>query len=208
MAGLTSTAQAAPAPEGAAASPRITTKHVCASPRAHRASCDAVKRTDSAAAANTRRMASAMAAAGGVKPAAAAATAPSGYGPAGIRSAYKLTTTSTRTVAIVDAYDDPTAEADLAVYRSQFTGLSACTTDNGCFKKINQIGGTSSYPAVDAGWAEEISLDLDMVSATCPDCNILLVEVTARQAMCCGWLTWDCRRSAMRTYWCGCRNSR
>jgi subtilase family serine protease len=177
MAGLTSTAQAAPAPapEGAAASPRITTKHVCASPRAHRASCDAVKRTDAAAAANTRRMASAMAAAGGVKPAAAAT--PSGYGPADIQSAYKLAGASSggRTVAIVDAYDDPTAASDLAVYRSTY-GLPACGA--GCFTKINQTGGTS-YPATDAGWAEEISLDLDMVSATCPDCKILLVEANS-----------------------------
>src|SRR3954454_15846760 len=107
MAGLTSTAQAAPAPapapEGAAASPRITTKHVCASPRAHRASCDAVKRTDATAAANTRRMASAMAAAGGVTP--KATTTPSGYGPVDIQSAYKLVGKSSagRTVAIVDA---------------------------------------------------------------------------------------------------------
>src|SRR3954468_9795052 len=175
MAGLTSTAQAAPAPAGAAASPRITTKHVCASPRAHRASCDAIKRTDATAAADTQRIASAMAAPGGVKPAAAAT--PSGYGPAEIQSAYKLAGASSggRTVAIVDAYDDPTAASDLAVYRSTY-GLPACGA--GCFTKINQTGGTS-YPATDAGWAEEISLDLDMVSATCPDCKILLVEANS-----------------------------
>src|SRR5207248_9545163 len=79
-----------------------------------------------------------------------------------------------KTVAIVDAFDDPNAESDLAVYRSQY-GLSACTTGNGCFKKVDQTGGTT-YPAADAGWSEEISLDLDMVSAICPKCNILLVE--------------------------------
>jgi subtilase family serine protease len=77
----------------------------------------------------------------------------------------------------VDAYDDPNAESDLAVYRSQF-GLSACTTANGCFKKVNQSGGTS-YPSGNTGWAEEISLDLDMVSAVCPNCHILLVEGTS-----------------------------
>jgi subtilase family serine protease len=104
----------------------------------------------------------------------AAAATPAGYGPSDLRSAYKLTTTTTRTVAIVDAYDDPNAESDLAVYRGQL-GLPPCTTDNGCFTKIDQNGGTSS-PAADVGWAEEISLDLDMVSATCPDCHILLVE--------------------------------
>lgn len=104
---------------------------------------------------------------------------PSGLNPADIRSAYALTSSSSggRTVAIVDAYNDPTAEADLGVYRSQF-GLSSCTTSNGCFRKVSQTGSTTSLPATDAGWATEISLDLDMVSATCPDCKILLVEAT------------------------------
>jgi subtilase family serine protease len=102
------------------------------------------------------------------------AVTPAGYGPADIRSAYNLTTSSTKTVAIVDAYDDPTAEADLSTYRSHY-GLPACTTANGCFKKVNQTGG-NAYPRKDGGWAEEISLDLDMVSAACPSCHILLVE--------------------------------
>jgi subtilase family serine protease len=105
-----------------------------------------------------------------------ASSGPSGYNPADIRAAYNLGSASGsgRTVAIVDAYDDPTAESDLAVYRSQF-GLSACTTANGCFRKVNQRGGTTP-PRANAGWATEISLDLDMVSAACPDCHILLVE--------------------------------
>jgi len=80
-------------------------------------------------------------------------------------------------VAIVDAYDDPAAESDLAVYRSTY-GLPACTTANGCFRKVNQGGGTS-YPGADSGWAAEISLDLDVVSAICPRCHILLVEASS-----------------------------
>ncbi|GHO70528.1 peptidase S8 [Ktedonobacter sp. SOSP1-52] len=110
----------------------------------------------------------------GVKP---NASSPSGYNPADLQSAYKLPSASAgsgQTVAIVDAYDDPNAESDLAVYRSHF-GLPACTTANGCFRKVNQTGGTS-YPRANSGWAEEISLDLDMVSAICPNCHILLVE--------------------------------
>lgn len=63
------------------------------------------------------------------------------------------------------------------MYRSEF-GLPACTTANGCFRKVNQTGGTS-YPTTDAGWAQEISLDLDMVSAICPNCKILLVEANS-----------------------------
>ena len=101
---------------------------------------------------------------------------PAGYGPSDIRSAYNLGSASGsgRTVAIVDAYDDPTAAADLNVYRSTY-GLPACTAANGCFRKVSQTG-TTSYPSKNAGWATEISLDLDMVSATCPSCHILLVE--------------------------------
>ncbi|SES49138.1 Kelch motif-containing protein [Streptomyces sp. yr375] len=103
--------------------------------------------------------------------------APAGLGPADLQSAYDLPSDaagSGATVAVVDAYDNPHAEADLATYRSQF-GLPPCTTANGCFRKTDQRGGTD-YPQPDAGWAAEIALDLDMVSAVCPRCAILLVE--------------------------------
>jgi hypothetical protein len=103
--------------------------------------------------------------------------APSGYGPSSLQSAYKLPAGagSGRRVYIVDAYDDPNAASDLNAYRSQF-GLPACTTANGCFQKLNQNGATSPLPAGDTGWAGEISLDLDMVSAACPNCAITLIE--------------------------------
>jgi subtilase family serine protease len=145
------TALASPSPTGAA----HAAVRVCAT-APDTAACHALMRTDV-----------------GGKP----ASTPSGYGPADLQSAYKLpssTAGSGRTVAIVDAYDDPTAESDLGVYRSTF-GLPACTTATGCFRKIDQRGGTS-YPRKDAGWAAEISLDLDMVSAICPNCKIVLVE--------------------------------
>jgi len=103
-----------------------------------------------------------------------ATSGPTGYNPADLASAYKLTTSggSGKTVAIVDAYDDPNAASDLATYRGQF-GLPAIT-----FTKLNQSGGTTP-PSANGGWAEEISLDLDMVSAICPNCNILLVEANS-----------------------------
>jgi subtilase family serine protease len=106
-------------------------------------------------------------------------TAPVGLNPSQIQSAYKLAGLSAngRTVGIVDAYDDPDAEADLAVYRKTY-GLPACTTANGCFTKVNQTGAASPLPTADAGWAEEETLDLDAVSAACPSCHILLVEAT------------------------------
>ncbi|HEY3481748.1 MAG TPA: hypothetical protein VGL02_22855, partial [Streptomyces sp.] len=105
---------------------------------------------------------------------------PSGYGPTDLQSAYALPSSAGAgaTVAIVDAQDDPNAAADLNTYRSQY-GLPACTTANGCFKKISQTGSTTSLPSPDSGWAGEISLDLDMVSAVCPQCHILLVEATS-----------------------------
>jgi hypothetical protein len=103
-----------------------------------------------------------------------------GYGPAQLRSAYGFASSggSGRTIAIVDAYDLPTAAADIATYRSQF-GLSACTVASGCFRKLNQRGG-STPPGVPPlgfqGWQSEIELDLDMASAVCPGCKILLIE--------------------------------
>ncbi|MEV7505985.1 peptidase S8 [Streptomyces sp. NPDC093018] len=108
------------------------------------------------------------------------ASTPTGYGPSDLQSAYGLTSAaaskgSGETIAIVDAYNDPNAEADLAKYRSYY-GLSACTKASGCFKQVSQTGSTTSLPTNDAGWSEEISLDLDMASAICPNCNILLVE--------------------------------
>jgi subtilase family serine protease len=107
------------------------------------------------------------------------ASAPVGLTPSDLRSAYSLPVThgSGRTVAIVDAYDDPAAEHDLAVYRKQFK-LPACTVANGCFRKVDQTG-HAHLPSADPGWAQEISLDLDMVSAVCPRCHVLLVEAAS-----------------------------
>ena len=80
-----------------------------------------------------------------------------------------------QTVAIVDSYNDPTAEADLGVYDSEFH-LPACTKENGCFKKVNWEGKESSYPANEGGWALEVSLDIETTHAVCPNCKIVLVE--------------------------------
>ena len=99
-----------------------------------------------------------------------------GLHPRDLRDAYGLQSHAAgMTVAIVDAYDDPKAESDLNVYRAKF-GLSPCTTANGCFRKVNQKGKSGPYPAFSRAWAYEIALDLEMVSAVCPQCSILLVE--------------------------------
>jgi subtilase family serine protease len=106
-----------------------------------------------------------------------------GYSPCNLRGAYLLTSLVSshgkgQTVAVVDAYDDPDAASDLATYRSNF-GLPPCTTASHCFKKVNQDGVQGDYPTGDMGWGQEISLDLDMVSAICPKCHILLVEANS-----------------------------
>jgi subtilase family serine protease len=80
-------------------------------------------------------------------------------------------------VAVVDAYDYPNAATDLATYRSTF-GLPACPSGS-CFIKYNERGSTSSFPRFNLGWAQEMALDLQMVSAMCPNCKIILVEANS-----------------------------
>ncbi|WP_194921767.1 S53 family peptidase [Catenulispora rubra] len=152
---IAGTANAAPATARAAAP---TVRDVCGAAKPGYARCMAEVRTD----VHGRH----------------AAALPQGFGPADLQAAYKLPATggANQTIAIVDAGDDPTAESDLAAYRSTY-GLPACTTANGCFRKVNQSGTTSPTPP-DQGWGIEISLDVDMVSASCPQCHILLVEGT------------------------------
>nr|WSY53966.1 S53 family peptidase [Streptomyces sp. NBC_00886] len=166
--GLTGTAAAAPArPSGPTAQPSagpgaVTSRRVCnPSPGPGRASCLAMLRTD-------------LPPLRTVQP----ESQPSGYHPSDIQTAYSLPRGGAgRTVAIIDPFNTRTAESDLAVYRRQFN-LPPCTTANGCFRKINQYGGTTPPRGTDPGWALETSLDLDAVSAACPDCKILLVQST------------------------------
>jgi subtilase family serine protease len=107
-----------------------------------------------------------------------------GMGPADLRKAYSLASAALsdgngQTVALVDAYDDPTIESDLNTYRA-FYGIPPCTTANGCFKKVNQDGEQGNYPVVaNPDWEPEIALDTEMVSAICPNCHILLVEANS-----------------------------
>ena len=118
---------------------------------------------------------------GVVGPSATNPAAGGAYAPAYLRSAYNapsMSAGSGETVAVIDAYDDPSAASDLAAYRSYF-GLPPCSVASGCFTKVNQRGATSPLPSSNASWAQEISLDLDMVSAICPACRILLVEASS-----------------------------
>lgn len=121
--------------------------------------------------------------------AATAAIGDSGaYSPAYLQSAYNVAsfsgsaTTNGRIVAIVDAYNDPKVVSDMAHYRHSF-GLPACprgivsTTASTCsIQVVNQDGTRAPLPAPRASWSLETSIDVDMVSAMCPQCQILLVE--------------------------------
>jgi hypothetical protein len=82
-----------------------------------------------------------------------------------------------QTIAIVDAYDAPNAQLNLTTYRAQF-GLPPCAA--GCFQKVNEFGATQPLPSKPppgkTGWQTEIALDLEAVSAICPNCKIELVE--------------------------------
>ncbi|SDH31428.1 Subtilase family protein [Lentzea fradiae] len=147
----------APATAGARAAPAPAAVPTCAAPAEGRFTCLSLKRVSAA-------------------DRTAPHGKPKGYGPAELRSAYRLPPSrSTETVAVVAAYDHPNAESDLAVYRRTF-GLPPCTAASGCFRKVNQNGLPAPLPPPDPAWAGEISLDIDMVSAICPTCRILLVE--------------------------------
>jgi len=107
------------------------------------------------------------------------------FGPPDLQAAYnidptKLATTAKPTIAIVDAYGYTKLEADLAVYRKQYN-LPPCTTANGCLKIVNQAGQLTPLPAdppATDDWTVETALDVDMASAACPLCNILVLQAT------------------------------
>src|ERR1700722_12702556 len=181
------TASAAPAASAAATASARSAAHagqpagprprVIAAPRGTRYACPATARPGTAACLSLVR--TGLASHHGLL---RTGLGPPGYSPRNLQGAYDLPSATAghgQTIAVVDAYDDPDAAADLAVYRSQFK-LPACTMASGCFRKVSQYG-TSHYPAVypGGGWETEESLDLDMVSAICPNCHILLVEAAS-----------------------------
>ena len=161
---------AASNPAAAGAPAEAPTAAVCGPAAPGYASCLSLRRTDIAARSRSQ-----------VTP-----LTISGYGPSSLQAAYNLTTAASNlgkgeTVAVVDAYDQPTAVSDVAAYRSQYglPKLGACPSPisaatSPCFEKVNETGGTTF--SSNTSWGVEIDLDIDMVSAICPNCNILLVE--------------------------------
>jgi subtilase family serine protease len=97
---------------------------------------------------------------------------PDPLSPSQIIVAYNLNSTTGgagTTIAIVDAYDDPTIATDLATFSGYF-GLPAA---NFVEHKM------STTISVDSGWALEISLDVEWAHAIAPNATILLVEATS-----------------------------
>ena len=111
---------------------------------------------------------------------------PTGFGAPDLQSAYNVTGAAPAvapTIAIVVAYDDSHAESDLSQYRATY-GLPPCTSTSGCFKKVNQTGAASPLPAASPSaddWSFDDSLGLDVASAICPSCKLLLVEANDDQ---------------------------
>ncbi|HUB74971.1 MAG TPA: IPT/TIG domain-containing protein [Solirubrobacteraceae bacterium] len=161
---------------------------VCAAARAPAASCTAVRLDASSLSRRELRAAAARQAAeraAGVRPAVTYKEPFPGYlTPQLLHAAYSLpyegSSSAAQTIAVVDAFDDPTAEADLAVYDEQF-GLPACTTANGCFRKLDEQGRASPLPQEDGEWASEISIDVQMAHAICEGCDVLLVEASSEE---------------------------
>ena len=108
---------------------------------------------------------------------------PGSLAPAEIADAYGLAglpaPAKTQTLALVDAYNDPTIEHDLEVFDEKYA-LPACTVANRCFTKL-EMQSKGKAPPNEAGWAQEISTDVELAHGLCPGCKILLVEAYSNE---------------------------
>ncbi len=109
-------------------------------------------------------------------------SAPAGYGPAELQSAYNLVPAAAtggagQTVALLEVGDDPNAVSDFNAYRAQY-GLPACDTATGagCLTVVNDAGQAAPLPAADPAWAVQSSMDADTIAAVCANCHVLLAE--------------------------------
>jgi hypothetical protein len=170
------------------------TRPVCSAPAPGHAACLALELVPRTAAARARTHPLGMTRSTPIR-AGRAAEGADGLRPEDLRDAYfpgeqpAAPASEPQTIALVDAYDDPHAEADLGVYDQEF-GLPPCTEANGCFEKVNQRGETGHPPSASgaqeqeeaSGWALEISTDIEVAHAVCQNCHILLVEANTSQS--------------------------
>ncbi len=163
-------------------------QRLCHAPRPLSASCTGLELVPTPATAADLQAEAAVQGVGARGAASPAVTYPHPFAgfltPQSLHAAYSLpseTPASTlQTVAVIDAFDDPTVEADLAVYDEQF-GLPPCTAANGCFHKLNEQGHASPLPHKNGEWAGEISIDVQMAHAICQGCRVLLVEASSEE---------------------------
>ncbi len=177
----TPAAQAAPSSTGLS----YMNVRVCGTPALGNAACDAIRHVVTSPDK------------GGHKPGGGGTATPVSYDAGQLQNAYGMTSAAANdgsgvTVAVVDAYNDPNAYNDLVTYRTStqenLGGIAQCkvgttlsdpSATEPCFAQVNQSGAASPLPQGNTSWGQEISLDLDMVSAICPKCNILLVEANS-----------------------------
>ncbi|MGA2452636.1 MAG: IPT/TIG domain-containing protein [Solirubrobacteraceae bacterium] len=182
-------ASASTAPASAAVAPSgYRVDRLCGPPRPAVAACAAMRLVSASltpAALQAGAAAQADAEALGERPAVNDPSPIPGFlTPQDLHAAYALpdetASSKSQTIAVIDAFDDPTAEADLGVYDEQF-GLPACTSANGCFRKLDEQGKASPLPPENGGWAGEISIDVQMAHAICESCHVLLVEANSEE---------------------------
>jgi IPT/TIG domain len=165
---------------------RYRVHRVCRTPRPGAAACLGMKLVPAAlseAQLHANAVRQSREAAAGARPAVSNESPEPGFlTPQRLRSAYQLPAETSssllQTIALIDAFNDPSAEADLGVYDETF-GLPPCTGANGCFRKVNESGAASPLPRKQGEWAGEISIDVQMAHAICPSCKILLVEASS-----------------------------
>jgi hypothetical protein len=117
---------------------------------------------------------------------------PGSMAPKDVALAYKVPSSTSAGGKIVALIELPSvhAMADVNAYRLEFgiPALPACPVDGSgvpkpagtaCFARVGEDGTVNSVSTSDCpGWSGETGLDMDMVSAACPDCSIVLVEAT------------------------------
>jgi subtilase family serine protease len=161
--------------QAALGAPYASVRQVCPAPRPRAASCLVEALVPAQGPSPGAQLRQRAAGASSVGPA-------GGLTPGDLASAYGYTGSPGghgQTLAVVDAYDDPEIEADLATFDAHY-GLPACTAGNGCFTKVGQTGSTTGLPAADTrGWTIEMALDVQSAHGACPNCRILLVEANS-----------------------------
>jgi len=110
----------------------------------------------------------------------ASPTQPPGFSLAAIQASYGLSTSpyagAGQTIAVVDAFDNPTVANDLTTFDA-YWGLPVC--GSACFTKVDQNGGTNYPSQAPSNWSLEIALDVEWAHAIAPDAHILLVEAAS-----------------------------